>query len=96
MWNFAPQQQIQQSNPIRDYVFAMVAVVIIAILWIVFNEAVMGIADVGLGMVTGTGADMINFLIAIYRITPIFMIVAVWLYCFFRAFKREPFEQFVG
>lgn len=92
---FQPQQ-IQDTNPIRGYVLAMVVVVMIAVLWVIMNEAVMGVGNVALDMVEGIGADMVNFLILIYRVTPIFMIIAVWAWCFYRAFKREPFEQFGG
>lgn len=89
-----PIQQIQESNPIREYIVAMVLVVFIGILWVIFNELIMGVGNVAIGMVDGTALELVNFLILIYRITPIFMIIAVWTWAFFRAFAREPFEQF--
>jgi len=74
----------------------MIVVVIIAALWVIFNEVVMGVGNVAIDMVEGTGEDLANFLILIYRITPIFMVIAVWAWALMRAFKREPFEQFGG
>jgi len=56
----------------------------------------MKVGNVGLGMVAGTAADIINFLILIWRVTPIAMILGVFLWCFLRAVRREPYQQQVG
>lgn len=91
-----PVQQIQSRNPIREYIMALVVVTMIAVFWVIMNEAVMGVGNVAIDMVEGTAEDLVNTLISIYRITPIAMVIGVWIWCFYRAFKREPFEEFGG
>jgi len=93
-----PREQFESRNPIREYVFAIAIVHIIAVIWILFNEVVMSVSDVAFDFVgtTGTPADIVNWLITIYRIIPIMMIIAVWVWAFMRAFRKEAFEQFGG
>jgi len=47
-------------------------------------------------MVNGTAADLVNFIILIYRLIPIGMVIGVFIWCFMRAVRREPYSQFVG
>jgi uncharacterized BrkB/YihY/UPF0761 family membrane protein len=92
-----PVQEIQAAqNPIREYITALIVVTMIAVFWVIMNEVVMGVGSVTIDMVEGTAEDLAYTLIDIYRITPIAMVIAVWVWCFYRAFKREPFEQFGG
>lgn len=91
-----PPQQVQEQNPIREYIMALTVVTFIAVFWVLMNEVVMGLGSVAIDMVEGTAEDIVYTLISIYRITPIAMVIAVWVWCFYRAFKREPFEQFGG
>jgi len=89
------QPYSQNSNILKDYALAIIFIHMIAVLWIILNEAVMGIGNVALDMVAGTAADMVNFLILIYRIIPIGMIIGTWTWVFLRAVRREPYQQYV-
>ena len=86
----------QESSILKDYALVIIFVHFVAALWIILNEAVVGVANVGLDLVAGTAADIINFLVLIYRIVPIGMIIGIWIYVFVRAVKREPYQQWVG
>lgn len=81
---------------IRDYALVIIFVGLLCAFWVIMNEVVMKVGNVGLSMVSGTGAEIINFLILIYRITPIALVLAVFVWCFLRAVRREPYQQYVG
>lgn len=85
----------QESNIIKDYALVLIFVSIVATLWIIFNEVVMKLGNVTLNMVSGTAADLVYFIILIYRITPIGMVLGVFIWCFLRAVRKEPYTQFV-
>jgi len=85
-----------ESSIIKDYALAIIFVHVVAALWIILNEVVMGVGNAALDMVAGTAAGMINFLILIYRVIPIGMILGCWLWVFLRAVRREPYQQYVG
>lgn len=89
-------QQYQGGSILKDYALVIIFVHLTAALWIILNEAVMGLGNVGLDMVSGTGADILNFLILIWRVIPIGMILGVWVWVFLRAVRREPYQQYVG
>jgi len=91
-----PPSQYQESNIVKDYGLVIVFVCLVAVFFIILNEVIMKVGNVGLGMVAGTAADIINFLILIWRVTPIAMILGVFLWCFLRAVRREPYQQQVG
>lgn len=91
-----PPQYHQESNIVKDYALVIIFVSMLAALWIILNEVVMNVGNVGLDMVTGTAADIINFLILIWRVTPIAMVLGVFVWCFLRAVRREPYQQYVG
>jgi hypothetical protein len=81
---------------VKDYALVIIFVAMLAVLWIILNEVVMGVGNVALDMVDGTAADLVNFLITIYRLFPIAMVLGVFAWCFMRAFRREPFQQYGG
>lgn len=91
-----PPQRYQESNIVKDYALVIIFVSLLASLWIILNEVVMNVGNVGLDMVAGTAADIINFLILIWRVTPIAMVLGVFIWCFLRAVRREPYQQYVG
>jgi len=88
----------ENTSIIRDYALVIISVHVVAFLWIIFNEAVMGVGNAALDLVgtTGTAADLVNFLILIYRMIPIGLIIGIWVWVFLRATKREPYQQYVG
>jgi len=86
----------EESKIVRDYALVIIFVCMLAALWIIFNEAVMGVGNIALDMVNGTAADLVNFIILIYRLIPIGMVIGVFIWCFMRAVRREPYSQFVG
>lgn len=88
--------QYEQNSIVKDYALVIIFVHLVAVLWIILNEVVMGVGNVGLDMVAGTAADLINFLILIWRVTPIGMILGVWVWVFLRAVRREPYQQQIG
>ncbi len=91
-----PSRYEEGSSILKDYALVIIFVHFVAVLWIILNEAVMGIGNVGLDMVEGTATDLINFLILIWRIIPIGMIIGVWVWVFLRAVRREPYQQYAG
>jgi len=90
--------QYQEHSVVHDYALAIIFVHFVAVFFIILNEVVMKVGNIGLGMVgtTGIAADLINFLILIWRIVPIGMILGVWLWVFLRAVRKEPYSQYVG
>jgi len=90
-----PYPQQQGSNIVKEYALVIIFVSVLAVIWIIMNEVVMNVGGVGLDMVSGTATDILNFIILIYRIIPIAMIIGVFIWCFLRATRREPFQQFV-
>ena len=90
--------QYQESNIVKDYALLIIFVCVLASLWIILNEVVMKVGNVAVDIVgtTGIAADLVNFLILIYRIVPIGMVLGVFLYVFLRAVRKEPYSQFVG
>ena len=86
----------QESNILKDYALAIIFVHFTAVLWIILNEVVMKVGNVALDMVAGTAADLINFLILIWRVFPIGMIIGVWIWVFLRAARREPYQLWIG
>ena len=94
MINMMPSSY-QEESILKQYALAIIFVHVLAMVWILLNEAVMGIGNAAFDMVgtTGQAADMINFLILIYRVIPIGMIIGVWVWIFLRAAKREPYYQ---
>lgn len=88
--------QRQEHSIVHDYALAIIFVHLVAIFFIILNEVVMKVGNVGLGMVAGVAADLINFLILVWRITPIGMILGVWVWVFLRAVRKEPYSQYVG
>lgn len=93
-----PPTQYQESSVIRDYALVIIFVCTLAVLWIIFNEVVMKVGNATFDIVgtTGIAADLVNFIILIYRMIPIGMIIGVFVWCFLRAVKKEPYQQFVG
>jgi hypothetical protein len=93
-----PPARHQEHHIVRDYALVIIVVCFLAVPWIIFNEVVMRVGNVGFGIVgrTGAAADIINFIILIYRIIPIGMILGVFVWCFMRAVKKEPYYQFAG
>jgi len=92
------QQPYQSSNIIKDYALVIIFVCLVAVLWIIFNEVVMKMGNAAFDIVgtTGTPADLLNFLILIYRATPIAMVLGVFVWCFLRAVRQEPYKQQIG
>lgn len=90
-----PYPQEQRSNIVKEYALVIIFVSVLAVIWIIMNEVVMNVGGVGLDMVSGTATDILNFIILVYRIIPIVMIIGVFIWCFLRATRREPFQQFV-
>lgn len=92
------QQPYHESNIVKDYALVIIFVCLVAVLWIIFNEVVMKVGNAAFDIVgtTGIAANLLNFLILIYRVTPIAMILGVFVWVFLRAVRREPFQQQVG
>jgi len=90
------QPQRQEHSIVHEYALVIIFVHVVAIFFIILNEVVMKVGNVGLGMVSGIAADLINFLILIWRITPIGMILGIWVWVFLRAVRKEPYSQYVG
>lgn len=90
------QQPYQGSNIIKDYALVIIFVCMVAVFFIILNEVVMKLGNVGLGMVSGQAANIINFLILIWRVTPIMMVLGVFVWVFLRAVRREPYQQQIG
>ena len=91
-----PSRYEESSSILKDYALVIIFVHLLAVFWIIFNEVVMKLGNVGLGMVSGVGADLINFLILIWRVVPIAMVLGIWVFVFVRAVKREPYQQYAG
>ena len=91
-----PPSQYEESSIVKDYAKVIIFVCMLATLWIAFNECVMKIGNITLGMVSGIAADLVNFLILIWRITPIGMVIGVFIWVFLRAVRREPYQRYVG
>lgn len=89
-------QQYRGSNIITDYALVIIFVCMLAVFFIILNEVVLKIGNVGLDMVSGQATTIINFLILIWRVTPIMMILGVFVWCFLRAVRREPYQQQIG
>lgn len=90
------QQPYQGSNIIKDYALVIIFVCMVAVFFIILNEVVLKIGNAGLGMVSGQAAELINFLILIWRVTPIMMVLGVFVWVFLRAVRREPYQQQIG
>lgn len=91
-----PPSQYQESSIIRDYALVIIFVSMLAVFFIILNEVVLKLGNVGLGMVTGQAAELINFLILIWRVTPIMMVLGVFVWVFLRAVRREPYQMQMG
>ena len=91
-----PVPEEEKTSILRDYALVIVFVCFLAFIWVIFNEVVMHMGNLTLEMVgnTGTPANIVNFIILIYRMTPIGMVLGVFLWVFLRAVKREPYREY--
>ena len=90
------QPQVGQRGIVEDYVLVTIVVVIVSVCWIIGNEVVLKIGNMGLELVEGSAAALINTLILFWRIAPVILIIGVLVWAVARAFKKEPYIQYTG
>jgi len=90
------QPQVGQRGIVEDYVLVTIVVVIVSVCWIIGNEVVLKIGNMGLELVEGSAAALINTLILFWRIAPVILIIGVLVWAVARAFKKEPYAQYTG
>ena len=88
--------QAEQRGIVEDYVLVTIVVVIVSVCWTIGNEVVLKIGNMGLELVEGTAAALINTLILFWRIAPVILIIGVLVWAVARAFKKEPYAQYTG
>ena len=85
-------KSIEQAIP-----FILVVVCLVCGLWIVFNEVVIKMANIGTVCAAGgPGAEIMNWLIMFWRILSVGIIIGVSAWAFMRAIKKESYAQYTG
>lgn len=94
---------------IRDFMIVVIIVSFVCVLWIIFNECVMSLGDIGIEQTENCHIDnpdfpdpassakgIIDFLVLVWRVLPVALILGVWAWGIMRAFKHEPYTQYPG
>jgi hypothetical protein len=85
-------KSIEQAMP-----FILVVVCLVCGLWIVFNEAVIKMANIGTVCAAGEPrAEIMSWLIMFWRILSVGIIIGVLAWAFMRAVKKGSYAQYIA
>ena len=87
----------QERGITEDYMLAAISISIVCVLWIVFNEAVIKIANITASFpLESQASSIVSLLVTIWRALPVAIIIGVLVWVLMRAVKREPYAQYTG
>jgi len=65
----------------------------ICIMWIVLNEAVINVHEVALRLAPEQ-SGLLSAIVSAWRLFPVLVLIGIFAWAFWRAYKREPFYRY--